>query len=413
MKKPSLLLCVFASLMVFVNASVWEGAAAVASGNELPAKGLYMATDSFPPNTVVDVTNLENGKKVRLVTSSGLNTPGLLGLLSQDASEAIGLQSRTLGRISISQASDPASASRISDGNVVSGDPDFDPAAFVALNSYTAFPAETASPGNERYEGGNLIVDLETEHIEVTGNYVPQIISPPPVLQVEVPEQTVVPPPSSGIESAELVLSPAENRPPVPDIFPDTSLIIPGIADIPEHHESIAVIDSSMIIDSIVENPVENPVIAGEALIPEEYIIPELTVLQEEVFSPEEYFFVQEIMPPIETVLPLESISQLEIAETYEPVIPEYSQSVFSAPLITRLETGSYYLQIAAFNKEDTVRNELNKIDGSLPVVIMNAGTDEKPVYRVLIGPVNLGESGALLQCFKINYKDAFIRQGS
>jgi hypothetical protein len=35
-------------------------------------------------------------------------------------------------------------------------------------------------------------------------------------------------------------------------------------------------------------------------------------------------------------------------------------------------------------------------------------------VYRVLVGPVNLGESGALLQRFKRSgYKDAFIKQGS
>jgi hypothetical protein len=43
----------------------------------------------------------------------------------------------------------------------------------------------------------------------------------------------------------------------------------------------------------------------------------------------------------------------------------------------------------------------------------MNSGTMEKPVYRILIGPVNLGESGALLQRFKLRYNDAFVRQGS
>jgi hypothetical protein len=77
------------------------------------------------------------------------------------------------------------------------------------------------------------------------------------------------------------------------------------------------------------------------------------------------------------------------------------------------LEKGKYYIQVAAFSRADSVERELTRIGGSVPLAIQNGGTPERPVYRVLIGPVNLGESGALLQRYRAMYNDAFVRLGS
>ena len=101
MKRICVIFAVSAALIILVSASVWEGTAAVAAGSELPETGLYMATNSFPINTVVDVTNLENGKTIRLIAFSALETPGLLALLSREAANSIGLENRTIGRIRI------------------------------------------------------------------------------------------------------------------------------------------------------------------------------------------------------------------------------------------------------------------------------------------------------------------------
>ena len=81
--------------------------------------------------------------------------------------------------------------------------------------------------------------------------------------------------------------------------------------------------------------------------------------------------------------------------------------------MISSLERGSYYLQLGAFSREDAVRQELARLDNGLPVVVMNAGSGDRPVYRILIGPLNLGESGAMLHRFRLTHRDAFVRQGT
>jgi len=400
MKKSYLFMSVCASLVFFLNASVWEGAAAAASGGELPETGFYIATNSFPANTVVDVTNLDNGKTVRAVASSGLDTPGLLALLSRDAANAISLQSRSLGRISISQPADPAAFSLRPEGAISSGDPDFDPAAFAALNSFNpsllqpAVNGGTESSLNGRIEGGELIVDLEN-NTEINAQRVPLVIH----------DEGIVP--ETGPRFSELVFVPSETRPPESGPEPDPSQIIPGIALSSQasyqDYQNTDYIDPSLFIDPIGEiNPEDHYPIALEIPLPEEIIIPAENLLNDNTLSYGETF--SSGWQSFE-----EFTSNREATEPFSPV---YSTSIFSVPFITSLAKGQYYLQIGAYSKEDTVKAELSKFDDSLPMAIMNAGTQDKPIYRILIGPVNLGESSALLQRFKNNYKDAFVRQG-
>jgi hypothetical protein len=80
--------------------------------------------------------------------------------------------------------------------------------------------------------------------------------------------------------------------------------------------------------------------------------------------------------------------------------------------VISSLEKGKYYLQLAAYTLPELVEDELARIDSFYPRAIQETGNPEKPLYRILIGPVNLGESGALLQRFKTSgYRDAFVRK--
>jgi cell division septation protein DedD len=88
--------------------------------------------------------------------------------------------------------------------------------------------------------------------------------------------------------------------------------------------------------------------------------------------------------------------------------------SRFSVPTISSLTAGQYYVQLIAYNRPEQVESAVSNIGRAYPLLVQSAGTRESPIYRILIGPVNLGESGALLQRFKgLGYKDAFIRQGS
>ncbi|MDR1596705.1 MAG: septal ring lytic transglycosylase RlpA family protein, partial [Treponema sp.] len=124
MKKFNIALIVLITALIFISASVWEGSAVVSAAGEFPDGAYYVATDSFPRNTVVDVTNLENGRTIRVIVTAGLDSPGLLAMLSRNAAFAIGLQSRGIGRIRMTQPSDPVAYSRFTEEGKLGGNPE-------------------------------------------------------------------------------------------------------------------------------------------------------------------------------------------------------------------------------------------------------------------------------------------------
>jgi hypothetical protein len=280
MKRVCLFVCISVSLFVFVSASIWEGA--TTTSDELPNTGLYLATNSFPINTVVDVINLENGNISRLIVYSGLDSAGFLGLLSREAAAALGIPDRALGRIRMNQVSDILALSRFTEGRISQRDHD----------------------------------------------------------------------------SLELSLVPAENRSPEDTVSPDPSHFISPVGQAAAPVLS-GIIDPSLVIPSVNADR----------------------------------------LPPSAMVAPQSTFS-----------VP--SQSIFSAPLTRSLERGLYYVQLAAFGNADAVNPEISRIDNRLPVLVMDAGTAQTPLYRVLIGPLSLGEAGAIVQRFRSTHSDAFVRVG-
>ena len=90
---------------------------------------------------------------------------------------------------------------------------------------------------------------------------------------------------------------------------------------------------------------------------------------------------------------------------------PPAEFSPFQAPLINSLEQGKWYVQLGVYSRPDNVEDEISRIGPAYPVAIQNIGSDTSPMFRVLLGPLNQGESGAMLQRFKsIGYADAFVR---
>jgi hypothetical protein len=83
----------------------------------------------------------------------------------------------------------------------------------------------------------------------------------------------------------------------------------------------------------------------------------------------------------------------------------------FPVPVISELERGKYYLQLGSYSRSDLVKNALAKIDKSYPLAVQTQGYPGEPAYRLLVGPVNQGESAALLQRFKRDgFWDAFVK---
>jgi cell division septation protein DedD len=134
-------------------------------------------------------------------------------------------------------------------------------------------------------------------------------------------------------------------------------------------------------------------------LIPSEERIPKA---EAPAISPEN------LIPPIKhTPSPLEQKQPAPVA-AYRP--PD-DFSPFQVPLIRSMERGKWYVQIGAYSRAEHVEDEISRIGTAYPIVIQNVGSDIKPTFRILLGPLNQGESGAVLQRVKsIGYKGAFVR---
>jgi len=68
-------------------------------------------------------------------------------------------------------------------------------------------------------------------------------------------------------------------------------------------------------------------------------------------------------------------------------------------------------VQLAAVDTPESVEAAVRHIDRSFQPKVFKDGDNW---YRILLGPMNQGESAAVLQRFKsIGYRDAFVRRGS
>jgi hypothetical protein len=447
------------ALVLFTGASVWEGAGAVAPNGDLPAAGYYAATNSFPRNTVVDITNLESGKSIRVIVAAGLETPGLLALLSKDAAGVIGLEGRSMGRIRMTQPSDPIAFSRFTDGLAAGGLPGYDSGAVITEESLydpAPLPAPPPAPaGRSRRESAPLEASS------------PGAFSVPGESALSRGERQVFPgrdeapafpggaaafpPPSSGAAGGAVPGSPAglASSAGTPDLIPAYALEPEweeygkrGIVDLPEpvfapeteaERPEVSVPGEPKERDYLAapEEPAAAPAAESASdgaaselryeyrLIPAEERPPEIpggySIDGEHLISPIPEAPV-EAAETAETG-PAEDYVYVSPIPDKKPVVIESppspaDPSPFSVPLISSLERGGCYVQLAAYARPELIESEINRINTGYPLRVQNAGNEERPLYRILLGPLNLGESGAVLQRFKsIGYKDAFVRR--
>jgi predicted house-cleaning noncanonical NTP pyrophosphatase (MazG superfamily) len=192
--------------LAFSGASPWEGAAAVAPEGELPATGRFVATNSFPANTIVDITNIENNRSTRVIVANSLNSPGLLAIVSREAAELLGMRPGSVIRIRMVQPSDPIAYLRFTEG-VNANIPEYDSGNVITEEelldelyrndpyrppsgeTQTAQANGTRGPSytlEQEWRDGRRIIDL------------PGFVDYPPITQPETPqppvEQTPTPP---------------------------------------------------------------------------------------------------------------------------------------------------------------------------------------------------------------------------
>jgi hypothetical protein len=182
------------------------------------------------------------------------------------------------------------------------------------------------------------------------------------------------------------------------------------------------------VIAPILETPAEAAGLYGEAglmygklsLIPSEERIPASVGY---LIAPEDIIpsigAAIAAQPEVRYLPPVEAAARSEVEYVPPmaavPVKPEAEPLVefspFQAPLISRLEAHKWYVQVGTYGRAEYVEDEISRIGTDYPLAVQNVGTDTNPVFRVLLGPLNQGESGAMLQRFKsLGYADAFVR---
>lgn len=163
-----------AALAGNLTASPWEGASAIAPFGVLPEKGYYVAANSFPIDTVVNIDNLETGQTIQAIVRSTEGTPGGLVLLSREAAAAIGMRADTLGRIRITAPAESIAYSRYLDGrSYAGGDPDFNPRA--AIDTY-GIPADFDTSTGVTPPPYSVIPSVESSvsYPDVSPSYLPR-----------------------------------------------------------------------------------------------------------------------------------------------------------------------------------------------------------------------------------------------
>ena len=393
--KKRIIICTIASLVVFCGSSVWEGAAAVASDGILPQTGFYAATNSFPRNTVVDVVNLENDKSVRVTVASGLDTPGLLAILSVDAANIIGLSNRSIGRISMSQPSDPIAFSRFTE--TIASEMEVNESPDTPLDiTETPHDSEVAIEPEWIEEGSWVIADADDYFTEdyFTDEYFFD--------EFEAAAD-------AGVYLSEADIAPV-------DTFDEDETYVESLSFLPETEEYTTAGEVILVEETV--NPAEVAASPGDYtyhLVPADerppdtsaiYIIDSESIIpgissgehKEEI---EDHYYKSIMDSLLTTIDPPAAVERTD-------VLP------FSVPVISSLESGRYYVQLGAYSSSDYIDIEINQIDKSYPLALFNDGKADNSVYRIILGPMNQGESGAVLRRFKtIGYKDAFIRRGN
>jgi hypothetical protein len=222
------------AFLVLIGASVWEGSAAVSLAGELPEGAYYAATNSFPRNTVVDVTNLENGRTIRVIVAAGLDSPGLLAMLSRNAATAIGVPLQGIGRIRMTAPSDPVAFSRFTEEGELSdgqnaAQPDGNAVVSSTLRTATAEELSASTPEDRFY---NAMVNNPESYMPPAMAY-PQDgsvhVEPQPmwILKEAPPEPDIGEMSYPGLPSSLADAEPAES-PNAHETSPDASGPTPG-----------------------------------------------------------------------------------------------------------------------------------------------------------------------------------------
>jgi hypothetical protein len=135
-------------------AAVWDGSAVAGVAGDFPDDGYYGACNSFPRDTSVTVTNLENGKSVTVTITRNVDNPGVFIALSPKAAADLGMRAGSATRIrAVALVASQAESSLPPTRAGESADPDYNPKVYVEREK-AAVAAAAATPPAEAPKAG-------------------------------------------------------------------------------------------------------------------------------------------------------------------------------------------------------------------------------------------------------------------
>jgi hypothetical protein len=397
------------ALWLFAAASpVWEGRGVVADAGTLPEHGFYIATSAFADGTVVSVYNIETNRAISAIVKNDSGAVGIIALLSSDAASSVGLAPGVRARLRLT------------------------PAPVQKTASVRAARASAPAPSNPSNKAAKPNAPAR---VAAGVSAVPSekpITEAPPVPPAETDADfTAVPEPAppalpDAPSDKRLSMKKAENRlPPITAVrLPNENKAEPIDTNADESPAAMVAYDSALPADAMAQ-PATSVTPAPPAIV---------SVLPAEAFA-----------PPAESTPPAPPAKAIAPQPTAEPTLPSSARvSALSAPAtpvvvpmpplvaaptrvrltpdtsaeltlppdaevpavaplnspahrlqhITSLARGKYYVQVGMFLSTEDIDKEMERFTIKMPLVVQR----EDGVLKLLAGPMNEGESNALLE---------------
>ena len=404
----------------------WEGTATVARYGEFPPSGMYGASNSFERNSIVDVENLSNGKRARIIITGRVSDPTQFLVVSEQVATELGIGKFDVARVRVSPVVTPGiDPSLVKPELPLSPDPDINPSARVSKVSTSQAPSPSSSP------------------------------EPPATISVT-PTPSVAPSPSAVPAASEPSAAPAPTTPapPIavtPSVTPKAPTVAPEEGNWKEPDEanpytgleaSLAKRDKSAFsgLSLVLEaepkeggavplspvSPAMPPMAPSPPVEAKGAEAPKVAELPLEAVKPESKETSPLASPPTS-----EGETQTELQLALEPTGPKPPErgeeekfneekapsvtaevpdmaSQLSFPILepSALQRGFYYLQLGMFAKPRSAQSLWERFHRDYPLVVLK----EEVGLRVLVGPLKGDERGVLYQTFKaLGLKDSFF----
>jgi len=440
--------------------SSWDGNAAVVRKGEFDSPGLFAASDSFPQGTLLRVENPQNGKAVQVTVVDRINGRGnVFLLLSEQAAAVLGLSPseviRVKARVLIASIDSARAGSR---EPAASPDPDVNPAAAVA-----ALP-EAAAAKSEATEAPAEAAAAAAEPVAAAGAPAPELpakappeepppeaVTPPAGITPEVSTASApeAQPEAPAADAAERRLEELAARIPQKRLFqppPDSSAVAPEPAIAAEPAVETAIEETVPPVEEEPEGgslsalppvaaaqsealpegevPEEPPVaemapLPAEATLTEELPLAEAAVEEEPAEATPSLSVSPEPVPAPEPAIaaPATPVLQEPPPEpaTAAPRVAAVPSTAAETPAAETLSLArrSFYLQLGAYSTRGLAEKLAREVSSyaRYTVAVLPTSTGARPLYKVLIGPLNRDESGTLLYQFRARgFRDAFLQ---